>query len=476
MHAAGDFVASGRVLPRKPEIRPGGSLAAPRHVNIGLRPPGAQPDDREGPGDREGAVSSREGEPVLPARVDGDAKHAALLAGAAFALYWLSSFILEARNATLHFGVDTWYYSALADGDVFERIPSTHFLERIVQFHPLTVAMAAAWMEIVSPIVPWVTPLHLLKAMFAAIGALGVWAATSAFSAVLPRGFAPTFGIAYAVSFSIWYFSSIEESKIVTASLSSLYIALYLRLRQCWTARGAVALTVVLLLACLNEIVAGFLVIIPIVDELTRRGFGWPQLRWILLHALAGPLAFLIIEGLIYPLLPAPTNPEGTSHFGMLMFYLARNVRNAEMLYSFVVNWLFFNVAAPTPTAPHWMPPGFFAPRLANYFTSPVSAALVAAFAAMIVVSLLPRYRAGRTEIPGGLLLALMAYTLVRCVFFFLFNPAEPLLFSPSVTLAHMLVLAIPFAASKFHSKRLLLGGFTVLLLLTNGVFVVGWP
>ena len=44
----------------------------------------------------------------------------------------------------------------------------------------------------------------------------------------------------YAVSFGVWYFASIEESKIVTATLSALYIAIYLHLRDDWTMRGAV--------------------------------------------------------------------------------------------------------------------------------------------------------------------------------------------------------------------------------------------
>jgi hypothetical protein len=45
-----------------------------------------------------------------------------LVAAAAFGLYWLSSLVLEARDATLAFGADTWVYAELARGNVLERI------------------------------------------------------------------------------------------------------------------------------------------------------------------------------------------------------------------------------------------------------------------------------------------------------------------------------------------------------------------
>lgn len=408
-------------------------------------------------------------------RQTSDLVHRAMVVCVAFILYWLSSYILEARKATLHFGADTWLYSDLAQHDVVERIPSTPHLERIVRFHPLTVAMAIVWMKSLNFLNLWIAPLHLLKAMFSAIGAAGVWAAMSAFAAVVPRRHVLFFGILYAVSFGVWFFSSVEESKIISTSLSAFYIAVYLRLREEWTTRGAVVLTAILLLACLNEMVAIFLVIIPIIDLLVRRGLDWRHGWWIGVHGLAGPVAFLIVEGILYRHLPAATNPEGPSHFGMLVFYLSRNIRNAEMLYSFAVNWLFFNLAAPTAYAPHWVPPGFFQPVLANYFSSPVSGALVGLFGVMIAASVMPRFRAEGANPSTAILLAFLSYTLIRGVFFFLFDPAEPLLFSSSATLPHMLLIGIPFATSKFPAKGVLLGALAVLLSLNNASFIVGW-
>ena len=405
--------------------------------------------------------------------------HFALMAGAAFGLYWLSSLILQARDATTHFGADTWYYAELRQGDVFRRIATNYYLDRITRFHPTTIAMAASWMKLFEPLTPWIAPINVLKAMFAAVGAVGVWAALSAFAAVIPRRYVMLLGSIYAISLGVWYFAGIEESKIVTATLSALYIAIYLQLRERWTRRGAILLTAVLLLACLNEMVSGFLVLIPLVDTLMRRGWDWRHGWWIAAHALAGPLALVILEGIIFGRLVGSSHPEGSTHLGMLLSYISRNTYSVANFYSFVVNWLFFNIAAPTPDASYAVPvgatyKGYFEPALVNYFSSVRSAGVATLFGVMIVASLLPRYRPDSSGNHASILLGLAAYTLVRGAFFYTFNPFEPLLFSPAVTLAHMLMIGIPFAASKFPAKGLLLAAFAVLLFVNNGGFIIG--
>jgi hypothetical protein len=404
-----------------------------------------------------------------------DHVHTAAIVGTAFCLYWISSFELAASDAAIRFGADSWYYSELAHGSIFTRVASSDELDRIVRFHPLTVALAAVWMEALSPLTHWIAPLQLLKAMFAAVGAAGVWAATWGFASVVPRPQARLYAIVYAVSFGVWFFASIEESKIVSASLATLYIASYLHLRRRRTARGALLLTGILLLACLNEMVAGFLVVIPLVDTLmTRRGSDWPRYRWIAAHALAGPVAFLIVEGLLYSLLPATHNLEGQSHLGMLLFYLSENYRNLEMAYSFVVNWVFFNLAAPTADAPYWTPPGFFEPALTNYLSSPATVALVAVTGVMAFAGASAWRRGAIGEDATAIIAALLAYVAVRGAFFFVFNPPEPLLFSTSCTLALLLVIAIAFAASELPGKRPTIAAFAGLLLVTNGAFIFG--
>jgi hypothetical protein len=401
----------------------------------------------------------------------GSWTHRSLVVLAAFGLYWLSAVILQSRSGTTHFGADAHLYSLIAQG-------FTH--DRLARFHPLTTVVAAAWMKLLSPLTSWIPLQVLLKAMFAAVGALGVWAAIAAFAAVAPHRTATLLGVIYAASLGVWYFSSIEESKIVSATLVALYIATYLRLRSSWTAPGAVLLTVILLLACLNEIVAALLLVIPAVDALVRGGWRWRGNLWIAAHALAAPLALLFLEVVVNGrLVDAATNPEGASHLSMLMFYMSQNDFSADTFYWFAIRWWFFNLAAPSldaTNAADFNYAGDYGPdvTLASYFSSPVSAALVLVFGVILVACVLPRYRRDGIGDWAGVLLGLAAYALLRAAFFFAVYPGECLLFASGVTLAHLLLIAMPFATSRFPHKEWLLRACAALLLITNGSFIIG--
>jgi hypothetical protein len=405
--------------------------------------------------------------------------HFASLALVAFGLYWFSSNVIESRDAAYLFHADTVMYRQLANGNVIDRLGTDLWLDRITRFHPMTTGMAVGWMKILSPLTPWITPHQLLKAMFTAVGAIGVWAALWAIAAVVPHRYVTVFGAIYATSLGVWYFSSIEESKIVTATLTALYIATYLHLRKRWTLRGAVLLTAILLFACLNEIIAGFLVIIPIVDTLMQRGWDLRHSWWIAWHSLTAPIALVFLEGVVNGhVVAAGTDPEGASHLSMLRHYVGYNGVNAATAYSFLVNWLFFNIAAPTPAASYvfleWPEDRFFEPVLTNYFSSPVSAGLVALFGVIMVASVLPRHRADSAENLTGVFLALGAFALVRGTFFLIVYPKECLLFASGVTLAHMLMIAILFTASTLPAKKGLLVTFAFVLFINNGAFIIG--
>jgi hypothetical protein len=406
-----------------------------------------------------------------------------VLPASAFGLYWLSALILAARNETFLFGADTILYMELAKGYIIERLGSFYAFDRITRFHPLTTALAVAWMKALGPLTPWLTPQQLLKGLFAALGGLGVGAATAAFAAVVPRRQVALWGTIYAASLSVWYFSSIEESKVVTATLAAAYIAVYLRLRERWTARGAALLTGILLLACLNEIIAAFLVAIPVVDTLLRRGWSLRDGRWIAWHGLAAPAALVFLEAVVKPATAsaASSGPatEGASHLSMLLFYLSQNDFSLATFYSFLVNWLFFSVAAPTletSLAPAAWPQytAYFEAAVGGYLSSPITAALVALFGVMAVASVLPRYRGESGRDRTALVLALLAYAVLRGAFWFVVNPSECLLFSSGTILAHILMLAILFAGSKLPGKRALLTACALLLVVTNGTFIIG--
>jgi hypothetical protein len=404
-----------------------------------------------------------------------------LAAFAAFAVYWLSSFALVARNGTQHFHVDTWLYAELAGPNVFDRLVPESQLARIFRFHPVTVFLAAGWMKIASPLTAWFTPAELLKALFSAVGALGVWAALWAFAALLPRRYALLWGAIYASSLCVWYFSSIEESKIVTATLCALYIAVYLRLRENWTRRGALLLTAILLMACLNEITAAFLVAIPAVDALVQERWEVLKRWWIVAHAMAAPFALALLEGVMRLWAPiAGTHPEGANHFSMFLWYVSQAQFKFDSVYYFLSTWLFVSIAAPERYANHWANlaihfAGIFVPGLANYFASPLTIALVVLFAVLLGLIFLAPKRFAVRNVPA-IMLGLLAYALARATFFFIFNAKESILFTASATLAHLLLLAIPFAATSLPEKAkvTLLALLAAVLFVNNGLFIIG--
>lgn len=404
------------------------------------------------------------------------------IALAAFGLYWLSSFLLVARDGTTHFGADTWFYTELAKGNIFAHLVDNkdYELDRVFRFHPTTVILAAGWMKLVEPLTASIAPVHLLRAMFALAGAIGVWGALWAFAAVVPQRYAAVLGAIYASSLSVWYFSSLEESKIVSATLMVLYLATYLHLRSNWTLRGAALLTAILLAACLNEIVAGFVVAVPAIDTLVRSGWALRHYRWIACHALAGPIALGILE-LIMRGRPGAVevHAEGANHFSMLIYYISQNDYSFGNLYEFAVRWLFFSIAAPSSRGTAYANPsenygGDFEGSLASYLASPVSTALVVLFGVVLWASLARRYRANGFGDLTPVMLGLLAFALARGIFFVLFVPHEAILFSSSAMLAHLLLLAIPFVASSFPWKRSVLAGTAALLFIVNGSFIIG--
>lgn len=398
-----------------------------------------------------------------------------LICGGAFALYWYTSFVVVERKISALFGADTWFYTEFAKGDIFGRLASDYHIDRVFRFHPVTVALAAGWMKITEPLTAWIAPLHLLRAMFALIGATGVWVAISAFASALPRAQALLWGLVYAFSLNIWYFSSIEESKIISATLAVLYIAYYLRMRDRWTPRGALTLTAILLVACLNEIVAAFIVAIPAVDTLLRRGFNFRELRWIFAHALAAPAAYLLIE-LLTHLFTQPTtpHPEGTNHLRTLIWYVQQNSYNFAVIYAYLVRWIFFSIAAPVPNVyfanPEFKYGGDFHPALLSYFYEPVSGA-IAILAIAIFLACFWRRAGSEVRAQTSLLLGFATYAIVRAIFFLLFIPKEYFLYGPSVTLTHLLLLAIPFSQSRIPGKVYILAVLATLLLINNGMF-----
>lgn len=391
---------------------------------------------------------------------------ALLVVGAFFGVYLASALYLGARGGISYFGADPDYYQWLA----------RHLQhDTATRFHPATVVLGLGWMKLFSPLENWIAPHILLKAMFAAVGAVGVFGAIAAFKVLLPRGYGLLGGIIYASSLGVWYFSAIPESKILTATLSVLYIAVYARYRDDWNVPRTIGLNAILAVACLNEIVAGFLIAIPAVDALLR-GIDWSRIRWIGVQVAVALTALLVLELLVNGwVVPRSGSPAEQSHFALLIHYITKFKYSLPKLHDFAANWFFFNLVAPTPHALWWpQTGGYFEPSVAAYRSSPIAMMAVFIIAMMIVAASIPGVRAASFGAADGLLLPLAAYAIVRTIFFVLFVPDEALLFSPAVTLAHWLLVLVPFAASRLPAKPVLLAVLCVLLFAVNSSFMVG--
>ncbi len=389
----------------------------------------------------------------------------------AFGLYWLTHLILDGHNGASSFGADSTLYVPIAFGGVIQ--------DRLMRFHPLTIHLLIVWMKIVRPLSPWIPLQHLFAALFAAIGAGGVRAALSAFERLVERRYILLCGLIYASSLGVWYFSSIAESKILTATLTTIYIAIYLDLRESWRWDGVILLTGVLAAACLNESVSAFLIIIPVVDLARRRRLNVRVLAALAAHAVVILLALYIAEVIVPSFLaPAVGNLESGSSSSMFWFYAQLSDHSLSSLYGYVLNWLCFNIAAPTPHAfaavPIWPTYfGYFTPSLAGYFGAPASAGLVVLAAIMALSSLAPSADA-RRPVSAAVLVSLLAFSALRGAFFFAFNPAEVMLFSSAVTLPILICLLAPFLGSRFPAKMPVLAVFAFFLITNNLRFMLG--
>ncbi|MBX3520994.1 MAG: hypothetical protein KF835_13360 [Xanthobacteraceae bacterium] len=382
-----------------------------------------------------------------------------------FCLYFGSAVVLDARGATTHFGADSYLYQEMVHGSV---------QERIVRFHPLIVGAALAWMKLFGWLGGWIEPALILKALFAAVGAGGVVAAVAAFSAFVPRREALLCGGIYAVCLGIWYFASIEESKIVTATLSSIYVAIYLRLRESPGNASSAILIAVFFAACLNEITACFLAIIPAADSLIRHGWRWWPHARPFKHLIAGFAALAILEFFGRVAFPGQDG-EGASHASMFLHYFFKSDHGLAILYSFLCNWLAFNLVAPG-SATHFADPalqtaGYFGPGIGQYLSRPAALLAILSLGSMLVFGSIK----GRVAGLAGILFALAAYSAVRGAFFFVFNPEEPLLFSPAVALAHVMIVLVPFVKTGVRWRGLALASTAAAMVFANGGFLVGF-
>ncbi|MBX3522761.1 MAG: hypothetical protein KF807_06110 [Xanthobacteraceae bacterium] len=94
-------------------------------------------------------------------------------------------------------------------------------------------------------------------------------------------------------------------------------------------------------------------------------------------------------------------------------------------------------------------------------------------FAILLLAIFLPRFRTKLAPEARAILSGIAAYVAMRSIFFFIFLPKECMVYASSISLSVLLFLAIPFSASNFPRKRILLALIATALFLVNGAFMI---
>jgi hypothetical protein len=162
----------------------------------------------------------------------------------------------------------------------------------------------------------------------------------------------------------------------------------------------------------------------------------------------------------------------------MFWFYVRISDHDLASLYGFLLNWIFFNIAAPSTTAlaaiPAWpVYQGYFEPSFLNYMDSPISETLIILALLILFGPLVPEWRPLSVRAPG-IAWPLFAFIALRGTFFFAFNPAEVMLFSAAVTLPLLILALGSFSTSRVPGRMAVLAVFAVLLLANNLRFMIG--
>ncbi len=389
----------------------------------------------------------------------------------AFVLYFSTSAILIANESTGYFGADSEVYLNLAYGQIE---PQAEL------FHPFTILIAHGWMSIFAPLKSFMSPGEILAAMFAAIGAAGVAAAHAAFRGIAQRSLVLPATLVYALSLSVWYFSSIHETKIIDAAIASIYIAIYIHLRNNWSLKGAVWLTIVLIIGCMNAIVAAFLVTIPAIDTFLKHKYNIFKLKWVVLHALPAPLIFLALELFInYSVQTRGLEAEGNSHLDLLITFAKLGDHSLESFYGFILNWFIFSLAAPSQYANHtyqiWPDyEGYFYPAITTYFSHIAQALFIIAFAVILLLIIFSKKKISDNNNIHYLLIGLGLYSAERIVLFFIFIPSEALLYSSPTVLAHLIIITALLSRCAVRMKLLAFHYCAAMLAISNIRFIFG--
>jgi len=311
--------------------------------------------------------------------------------------------------------------------------------------HPLTTWLIKSYRGLIEGMFHVTASIPAMKFLFSFFGAINIVIVYSICTMFFNRYRSVLYTACYGFSLSVWYFSSVPESYVISATLYSLYIWYFikhssdLRLTQVLISLG------ILTLALLNDISSVFLLLLPltyynkkiITDKKIRRFF--------LLHVFFFLASWFVIKFQQWPLVE---------------FY--SNMRNDFSVKSFMINDFmepllnvtFFSIGAPSHEvsyAPRMLPhyPGYFVPSLWGYMNHIVTAIFFVFYSGFIMIALSRIHLIKHNKF----IIPFIIFIIARYVSIIFVNPGEAFLFTILSTLPLLLVLFFLFDMTNFKYK-----------------------
>ena len=311
-----------------------------------------------------------------------------------------------------------------------------------------------------------------IKIFYAVVGALGVVISYGIFSQFFNSRLSILCACIYGFSLSIWFFSSFPESYIVTTIFINLYIYIFLKIKNEVTFLNVFLLSLVLILAVINDFTSLMILLLPAVYFNKRLFLEKQILQKMVIHSfIVITISLAILSIISYKYYNVSPFTYYSWIYNYPQKYIWRDI--TEPLF----NSLIFNIAAPekvisfhTQAMPWYK--GFFKPSLLSYLTYFPSLLLFLMYVFLVLSSAI-RIIKFRKEL-DFFQFALLIYITARVIVFSKFiNPGEAFLYSSVLVLPILFILFVNFQKifPKYVDHFLTL--FLFLLIATNLRFFI---
>lgn len=343
-------------------------------------------------------------------------------------------------------------YPLEADGGAYYRMFSGGWLnDDLALKHSITITFAIVVREIAQGLEGFLNKKIIIKAFFAIIGIINLLISWEIFCFYNKEN-SLLLTLIYGFSASIWFFSSIPESYIISVLFASLYLFLFLKFQNSWNFKNIFLLTAPLILGILNDITLIILLVIPLVfynKELIKNA---KERYLFIIHGLS---AFLVIHIVLNFL------SQRVHELSIYKYYLTykqiwgldTTSKGLYELHELLLNMLFFSIGFPSGQASYSSNifPGYdktFLPSLLQYFEHTFSTIFLLLFIILIVIFIYGFFTYRNT-----MSCALLSFIALKMGIIFWVHPWSSFMFSIVVNLPWLIVLSYYLQKSRFKYK-----------------------